>query len=86
MIGAIAASAIISALLPGDLTVRTTLTGMSTAYWIYMSARNANPCSFALGTSITRGLFIEMFCTALLVFTILMLAVEVIPPDLDCQW
>lgn len=28
------------------------------------------------GTSIAQGLFIEMFCTALLVFTVLMLAAE----------
>ncbi|KAI5851731.1 aquaporin-1, partial [Morchella snyderi] len=53
IVGAIAASAIISALLPGHLSVETSLTG-----------------------DVVRGLFIEMFCTCLLVFTILMLAVE----------
>ncbi|RPB07969.1 aquaporin-like protein [Morchella conica CCBAS932] len=58
IVGAIAASAIISALLPGRLSVETLLT------------------EWAAGTSVVRGLFIEMFCTCLLVFTILMLAVE----------
>lgn len=55
ILGAIAASAVISALLPGDLNVRTSLGG---------------------GTSVVRGLFIEMFLTAQLVFTIFMLAAE----------
>ena len=32
--------------------------------------------TLAAGVSIPRGLFIEMFCTALLIFTILMLAAE----------
>ena len=54
-LGGIAASAVVSALLPGPLAVRTELGG---------------------GTSIVQGLFIEMFLTAQLVFTILMLAAE----------
>jgi aquaporin rerated protein, other eukaryote len=55
ILGGMAAAAVVDALLPGPLTVRTTLGG---------------------GTSIVRGLFIEMFLTALLVFTVLMLATE----------
>ncbi|GME28761.1 Major intrinsic protein [Neofusicoccum parvum] len=54
IIGAIAAAGIVSALFPGNLNVRTTLTN----------------------TSIARGLFIEMFLTAMLVFTVFMLAAE----------
>jgi aquaporin related protein len=50
MLGAIAAAAVVSALFPGNLLVRTTLSD--------------NP-----DTSTVQGLFIEMFCTALLVFT-----------------
>ncbi|KAK8154963.1 aquaporin-like protein [Phyllosticta citrichinensis] len=53
--GAIASAAVVSALFPGDLAVRTTLGG---------------------GTSIVRGLFIEMFLTLQLIFTIFMLAAE----------
>ncbi|KAI0181335.1 aquaporin-like protein [Hypoxylon sp. FL1284] len=53
--GSIAAAAVVSALTPGELDVKTTLGG---------------------GTSIVRGLFIEMFLTAQLVFTIFMLAAE----------
>lgn len=55
ILGGITAAAICSALFPGPLTVRTSLSG---------------------GTSITQGLFIEMFLTAQLVFTIFMLAAE----------
>ncbi|KAF1983829.1 aquaporin-like protein [Aulographum hederae CBS 113979] len=55
IVGAIAAAAVVSALFPGPLGVRTTL---------------------GPGTSIVRGLFIEMFLTAELVFTIFMLAAE----------
>ncbi|KAK3646365.1 Aquaporin-1 [Elasticomyces elasticus] len=55
ILGAIAASAVVSGLFPGPLNVATSLGG---------------------GTSIVQGLFIEMFLTALLVFTILMLAAE----------
>ncbi len=55
MLGAIAASAVIEALLPGPMAVRTRLTE---------------------GVSVSRGVFIEMFMTALLVFTIFMLAAE----------
>jgi hypothetical protein len=55
ILGGITAAAIVSALFPGPLTVRTKLGG---------------------GTSIVQGLFIEMFLTALLVFTIFMLAAE----------
>ncbi|KAL8899762.1 MAG: hypothetical protein Q9207_006033 [Kuettlingeria erythrocarpa] len=55
LLGGIAASAVVSALYPGKLNVRTAL--------------NA-------GTSRTQGLFIEMFLTAELVFTIFMLAAE----------
>jgi len=55
ILGAIAAAAVVSALFPGPLGVRTTLTP---------------------GTSVVRGLFIEMFLTAELVFCIFMLAAE----------
>lgn len=55
LIGGIAAAAVVSALYPGQLNVRTTL---------------------GAGTSRTQGLFIEMFLTAELVFTIFMLAAE----------
>ncbi|KAG0650492.1 Aquaporin-1, partial [Hyphodiscus hymeniophilus] len=55
ILGGITAAAIVSALFPGPLTVRTSLGG---------------------GTSITQGLFIEMFLSAQLVFTIFMLAAE----------
>lgn len=54
IIGAIAASGIVSALFPNSMNVRTTLND----------------------TSVVRGLFIEMFLTAMLVFTIFMLAAE----------
>ncbi|KAF2807461.1 aquaporin-like protein [Mytilinidion resinicola] len=53
--GAMAAAGVASALFPGPLAVRTTLTA---------------------GTSVVRGLFIEMFLTAELVFCIFMLAAE----------
>lgn len=55
ILGAMAASGVVSCLFPGSMNVSTTLGG---------------------GTSIVRGLFIEMFLTALLVFTIFMLAAE----------
>ena len=55
ILGGITAAAISSAILPGPLTVRTSLGG---------------------GTSIVRGLFIDMFLTSDLVFTIFMLAAE----------
>lgn len=55
ILAGISAAAVISALLPGPLAVRTSLSG---------------------GTSIVQGLFIEMFLTAQLVFTIFMLATE----------
>jgi len=55
ILGGITAAAIVSALFPGPLSVRTTLAG---------------------GTSVVQGLFIEMFLTASLVFTIFMLAAE----------
>lgn len=55
ILGGIAAAAVVSALFPGEMGVRTSLGG---------------------GTSIVRGLFIEMFLTAELVFTIFMLAAE----------
>ncbi|KAF4304589.1 Major intrinsic protein [Botryosphaeria dothidea] len=54
IVGAIAASGIVSALFPNSMNVRTTLND----------------------TSVVRGLFIEMFLTAMLVFTIFMLAAE----------
>lgn len=57
ILGGIAAAGIVSALFPGPLSVRTTL--------------STNP-----ECSIVRGLFIEMFLTAELVFTIFMLAAE----------
>jgi len=55
ILGGIASAAVLSALLPGPLNVRTSLGG---------------------GTSVVQGLFIEMFLTAQLVFTIFMLAAE----------
>ena len=55
VMGGITAAAVVSALFPGTLSVRTTLSA---------------------GTSVSRGLFIEMFLTAQLVFTIFMLAAE----------
>ena len=55
ILGGIAAAAVVSALFPDALLVRTNL---------------------AAGTSVVRGLFIEMFLTAQLVFTIFMLAAE----------
>jgi aquaporin rerated protein, other eukaryote len=55
ILGGIAAAAVVSALLPGPIAIRTSL---------------------ALGVSVAQGLFIEMFLTAQLVFTIFMLAAE----------
>ncbi|XTI89308.1 aquaporin-like protein [Cenococcum geophilum] len=55
ILGAISAAGIVSALFPGPLAVRTTLSSE---------------------TSVVRGLFIEMFLTAQLIFTIFMLAAE----------
>lgn len=55
LLGSLSASAVVSALFPGPLSVRTSLGGR---------------------TSIAQGLFIEMFLTAQLVFTIFMLAAE----------
>lgn len=55
ILGAIAAAGVVSALFPGPLAVRTTLSAE---------------------TSVVRGLFIEMFLTAALVFAIFMLAAE----------
>ncbi|OTB04157.1 hypothetical protein M426DRAFT_47342, partial [Hypoxylon sp. CI-4A] len=55
IVGAIAASAVVSGLTPGPLNVNTSLSG---------------------GTTPVQGLFIEMFLTAQLVFTIFMLAAE----------
>ncbi len=55
IMGGITAAAVVSALFPGPLSVRTTLSA---------------------GTSVSRGLFIEMFLTTQLVFTIFMLAAE----------
>ncbi|GAA5889867.1 hypothetical protein JCM8208_001151 [Rhodotorula glutinis] len=55
ILGGITGSAIIQALLPGTLNVRTTLIP---------------------GMSVVRGLFLEMFLTAMLMITILLLAAE----------
>ncbi|KAH9872976.1 hypothetical protein J1614_005371, partial [Plenodomus biglobosus] len=55
IVGGIAASGIVSAMMPNVLSVRTELGG---------------------GTTVVQGLFIEMFLTAQLVFTIFMLATE----------
>jgi aquaporin related protein len=55
ILGGITGAAIIQAITPGTLNVRTTLGG---------------------GTSITQGLFIEMFLTSLLMLAILLLAAE----------
>jgi aquaporin related protein len=61
MVGAMASAAVVSALFPGPLLVRTSL---------------------APGTSITRGLFIEMFLTAELVFT---MCVRICPRMYSCK-
>ena len=50
IVGSIAAAAVVSALFPGPLLIRTTL--------------STNP-----KTSLERGVFIEMFLTAQLIFT-----------------
>lgn len=55
MLGGMAAAGVVSAILPLELNVATTLGG---------------------GTSIVQGLFLEMFLTAELMFTIYMLAAE----------
>jgi len=55
ILGGIAASGVVSAMMPNVLAVKTTLGG---------------------GTTVVQGLFIEMFLTAQLVFTIFMLATE----------
>lgn len=55
IIAGIASAAVVSALFPGPLAVRTSL---------------------GAGTSVVRGLFIEIFLTFELIFTILMLAAE----------
>lgn len=55
ILGGISAAAVVSALLPGPIAIRTSL---------------------APGVSVAQGLFIEMFLTAQLVFTIFMLAAE----------
>lgn len=55
LLGGIAAAGVVSALFPGPLSVKTSLSPE---------------------TSIVRGLFIEMFLTAQLVFCIFMLAAE----------
>ncbi|KJY01104.1 hypothetical protein TI39_contig303g00049 [Zymoseptoria brevis] len=55
ILGGMTAAALIAAMLPGELSVQTTLGG---------------------GTSVAQGLFLEMFLTAELVFTIFMLAAE----------
>lgn len=61
ILGGIAAAGIVSCLFPGPLDVITGLSSTPTAL---------------VSTSIVRGLFIEMFLTAELVFTIFMLAAE----------
>jgi aquaporin related protein len=55
MLAGMAAAAVVQAILPGPLSVNTTL---------------------GMGTTPTRGVFIEMFLTSLLVFTVFMLAAE----------
>lgn len=55
ILGGMTAAALVACMFPGDLNVRTTLSG---------------------GTTVVQGLFIEMFLTAQLVFTIFMLAAE----------
>ncbi|KAH7304463.1 aquaporin-like protein, partial [Stachybotrys elegans] len=55
LVGGIVAAALVSALLPGPLTVGTSLGG---------------------GTSVARGLFIEMFLTSFLLLTVFFLAIE----------
>lgn len=55
MLAGMCSAAVVSAILPGPLSVSTTL---------------------GVGTSIAQGVFLEMFLTALLVFTIFMLAAE----------
>jgi len=55
MLAGMASAAVVSAILPGKLSVSTTL---------------------GVNTSVTQGVFLEMFLTALLIFTIFMLAAE----------
>ena len=55
MLAGMASAAVVSAILPGKLSVSTTL---------------------VVNTSVTQGVFLEMFLTALLIFTIFMLAAE----------
>lgn len=55
MLAGMASAAVVSAILPGPLSVSTTL---------------------GVNTSVTQGVFLEMFLTALLIFTIFMLAAE----------
>jgi len=55
ILGGIAASGVVAAMMPNELAVKTELGG---------------------GTTVVQGLFIEMFLTAQLVFTIFMLATE----------
>lgn len=57
ILGAIAASAVVRGIIPGDEVLFSV--------------------QLLTGTSIVQGLFLEMFLTSLLVFTILMLAAEV---------
>lgn len=74
ILGGITSAAIVSALFPGDLRVRTTLSGKHS----FVCARGKIDSHVISGnTSIVQGLFIEMFLTAELVFTIFMLAAEV---------
>ena len=62
ILGAISSAAVVSALFPGPLNVRTGLSDEA--------------AGAIVTTSIVQGLFIEMFLTAELVFTIFMLAAE----------
>ena len=62
ILGAISAAAVVSALFPGPLNVRTGLSDASQGA--------------VVTTTVVQGLFIEMFLTAELVFTIFMLAAE----------
>jgi aquaporin related protein len=79
LLGGMAGAAIIQVLLPGPLYVNTTLSGgISVAQGAHprtpasLDTRRADPTA----RSFPSGLFLEMFLTALLMLTILLLAAE----------
>lgn len=81
ILGGITGSAIIQALLPGTLNVRTTLIpGMSVRSTFSPCELSRGRCADSRSSSpasqVVRGLFLEMFLTAMLMITILLLAAE----------